>query len=67
MTTDLDIYRSAKLLVDQYGEGASLHAANRADEMLDKGDLVGQVTWLRIYAAVTEMLREQRGRGEAVH
>jgi hypothetical protein len=67
MPTDLDIFRSAKLLVDQYGEGASLHAANRADEMLDKGDLDGQATWLRIYAAVMEMLREQRGGGKAVH
>ena len=67
MTTDLDIYRSAKLLVDQYGVGASLHAANRADEMLEKGDLDGQATWLRIYAAVMEMLRGERGGGEAVH
>lgn len=67
MTIDLDIYRSAKLLVEQYGEGASLHAANRADEMLDMGDMDGQGTWLRIYAAVTEMLRNERGDSDAVH
>ena len=67
MPTDIDIYRSAKLLVDQYGDGASLQAAKRADEMLDKGELDGQGTWLRIYAAMTEMLRGERGGGEAVH
>jgi hypothetical protein len=67
MTTDRDIYRSAKLLIDQYGDGASLHAANRADEMLDKGDLDGQGTWLRIYAAVTEMLRTSSGGIKHVH
>ena len=67
MPTNLDIYRSAKLLVDQYGESASLHAAKRADKMLDKGDLDGQTTWLRIYAAVTEMLRDGSERGETLH
>ena len=67
MPTDLDIYRSAKFLVDQYGEGASLHAANPSDEMLDKGDLDGQGTWLQIYAAVTEMLRGKHDGGEAAH
>ena len=67
MATDLDIYRSAKLLIDQYGDDASLHAAKRADELLDKGDLDGQGAWLRISAAITVMLRRERGEGEAVH
>ncbi len=30
----LDIYRSAKLLIDQYGDEASIEAAMRADAML---------------------------------
>ena len=28
MTSDLDIYRSANLLVQQHGEDAPIHAAN---------------------------------------
>ena len=28
---DIDVWRSAKLLVDCYGDGASLHAVNRCD------------------------------------
>lgn len=64
--SDLDIYRSAKLLIDQYGDGASLHAANRCDEMLDKGDIDGRAAWSRIYEAVLELSRTGPGEGERV-
>ncbi len=39
MTSDLDIYRSANILVKQHGEDAPIHAAMRADAMLEAGDL----------------------------
>ncbi len=67
MTTGLDIYRTAKLLIDRHGAGASLHAANRADELLDKGDMDGRAVWMRIQDAVLELLKEGPGEGEAVH
>ena len=51
MTTDLDIYRSAKLLIDQHGESAALEAAFKSDAMLDRGDLDGAAIWRRIVAA----------------
>ena len=34
MISDLDIYRSANLLIDRRGEKALVHAAMRADELL---------------------------------
>ena len=34
---DLDIYRAARLLIDQHGDKAPIHAAMRADELLDYG------------------------------
>ncbi len=40
MTSDLDIYRSANLLVKRHGQDAPIHAAMRADAMLDRGDPV---------------------------
>jgi hypothetical protein len=40
MTSDLDIYRTANVLVKHYGEDAALKAAQRADAMLEKGVLV---------------------------
>ena len=52
MVSDLDIYRSAKLLIDQHGEDAGLEAAMRADDMLEKGAMAGAATWRRIVKAV---------------
>ncbi len=44
MTSDLDIYRSAQVLVKQHGEDAPIQAAMRADAMLEAGDLDGLAT-----------------------
>ncbi len=35
MIPDLDLYRAANFLVKQHGEDAPIHAAMRADELLD--------------------------------
>jgi hypothetical protein len=55
MIPDLDIYRSAYLLVKQHGEDAPIHAAMRVDAMLDAGDLEGYAVWKRILRAVEEL------------
>jgi hypothetical protein len=36
VTSDLDIFRTANVLVKHYGEDAALEAAQRADAMLDR-------------------------------
>ena len=41
MTSDIDIWRSANLLVKKHGEDAGIQAAMRADAMLANGDLDG--------------------------
>ena len=41
MTSDLDIYRSASVLVKRHGQDAPIHAAMLADAMLETGDLGG--------------------------
>ena len=48
MTTDLDIFRSATLLIDQHDADALIEVALKADELLDAGDLDGQRVWVRI-------------------
>lgn len=55
MTTDLDIYRSANLLIKQYGEEATIFAAMQADECLERGDLDGKVVWLAVIKAIEEL------------
>ena len=43
------------------------HDALNADAMLEKGNLYGRAAWLRILAAVNELLDSQPGDGAAVH
>ena len=65
MIADLDIYRAAKLEIDQYDADASIQAAMRADALLDQGDIEGSAVWRAIVRAIKE-LRRERGAGEAV-
>ncbi len=67
MTSDLDIYRTANVLVKHYGKDAALEAAQRADAMLEKGCLDGQRVWKRVLAAVMEIQREEPEEWEAVN
>ncbi len=56
MIPNPEIYRSANVLVKQHGQDSLIHAAMRADAMLEKGDLDGQVVWLRIARTAKELL-----------
>jgi len=66
-TTEIDIYRSAHILIKQHGEGAAIQAAMEADAMLDKGGLDGAAVWRQIVAAVNELQREEPAVGERRH
>ncbi len=63
MIPNLDIYRSANLLVKQHGEDAPVQAAMRADAMLEAGDLDGYAVRKRIVKAVEELLSKERPDG----
>ena len=67
MIPDLDIYRSANVLVKRHGEDAPVEAAMRADGMLEAGDLDGYGVWKGILKAVEELLREEPEDGERVN
>ena len=69
MTSELDIYRTANLLLEKYGaDGAGMHAAMRSDELLEAGDMDGRRVWQRVLAAVRELSsQELPGDDEAVH
>jgi hypothetical protein len=68
MTSDLDIYRAANILVKEYGpEQAPLMAAKRADALLDLGDVDGQRVWKNVLRAVQELIRRDRKPGERVN
>ena len=60
LTSDPEIFRAAKLLIDEFGKQASLRAAVQADDLLEGGDLLGSVAWRRILGAVKELSRGKR-------
>ena len=68
MTSDIDIYRSANLLIERYGEDAPIHVAMRADELMETGDMEGVTVWKMILKAIKELLDTTRpGDQSAVH
>ena len=67
MLDEPDIWRAANLLLKHHGDDAPLVAAQHADEMLARGDVVGQSIWKRITAAVEELIRQKPKQGELVN
>ena len=67
MIPDLDIWRSANVLVKRHGSDAPIEAAMRADAMLKNGDLGGFTMWKRILRAVEELQRVGPVEGERVN
>ena len=55
MTSDRDIWIVANQCIQQHGDDATIHAAMRADELLDEGDVEGRLVWLRILDAIKEL------------
>ncbi len=64
MISDIDIYRSAHVIVKTHGRDAPIKAAMRADDMLEKGDLRGYAVWRRILKAVEELQRMEPATGD---
>ena len=65
--SDLNIYGSAQLIVDQHGDEAPIFAAIQANKKLERGDMVGMAAWHRILAAVRVLLRHQPTDQDTLH
>jgi hypothetical protein len=52
---DKDIYRTAKLLIEQHGAGAWIEAAVKHREMVANGDEEGAAVWLRVADAIATL------------
>jgi hypothetical protein len=52
MTSQLDIYRTAGVLLKQYGDQALSIATKRANALAEQDDIEGAATWLAIIRAV---------------
>ena len=67
MISDLDLYRAASVIIGQYGQDAPIHAAMRADAMLEAGDLDGYAVWKRVVKAVRELQGTEPGADQAMN
>lgn len=67
MTSDIDVFRAASLLVSRHGEDAPVHAAMRHDELLSSGDIEGADVWKRILKAIDEIRRTERQQDEELN
>ncbi len=67
MLSDIEIFRAAQVTIQTYGDGAGLHAAQRADALMAEGDMEGRRVWHRIEDAINELTRRSRSTGEPIH
>ena len=67
MPSEIDIYRSANVLIDQHGEDAPIFAAMQADKRAEAGDMEGRRAWLRVIRAIQEFQRTRPRRDEPTH
>ena len=66
MTSDLDIYRTALVLIQQHGANAAIYASMRHDELLETGDVEGSGVWKRVLAAIDALSAEKRPDGASL-
>lgn len=64
---EIDIWRTAKLLVEQRGLLAQYDAVVRASELKARGDDAGCAVWVRVSIAVEELWRTERDKEESLH
>ena len=62
-----EIWRSAKLYIDQYGLLAEFRAGERAAECNAAGDEEGTRVWQAIFTAIDELRRVEKRDGEHTH
>ena len=55
MIPEIDIWRTAALMIEHYGDTADIEAASKADALLAEGELYGQRVWMRIARAIDEL------------
>jgi hypothetical protein len=64
---EIDIWRTAKILIDSHGEDAWLEASQRADHALEDSNSECVKVWKRVVAAIDELQRQKPASGEALN
>jgi hypothetical protein len=64
---EIDIWRTAKILINAHGQDASVHAALRADHALEDGLMEAVTVWKRVMKAIEELQRQKPAAGEPLN
>lgn len=67
MSLPAEVYRTATLLVTEYGELAPAGAFIKADQLRDRGDIQGREMWLKIAKAAQDLLSDTRPANSILH
>jgi hypothetical protein len=67
MVDELDVYRTAQLLVNRHGAAAPIHAAMRHEAQFERGNLAGAAVWKRVLAAIDRLLVTERADDTPLH
>ena len=62
---EIDVWRTAHVLMKQHGLDAAFVAAKRANELFAKDDFVGAAVFTRIARAIQDLERAKPREGEA--
>ncbi len=55
MIPEIDVWRSAHLMIQQYGEDAAHQADARGGDLIEQGDSAGGAVWRRIRQAIGQL------------
>ena len=55
MISEIDIWRSAQLMIQQHREDAAHQADARASDLIERGDHAGGAVWRRIRQAIDQL------------
>jgi len=67
MPSQLDLYRSAAVMLRHHGQDAMLEAVYTCDSLRQKGDAQGAEVWRAIMWAIDELERQEPNQGERLH
>lgn len=67
MLLSAEVYKTATLMIQEYGEFAPAGAFIKADQLRDAGDTTGREVWLQIARAAEELLSEERPQNCVMH
>ena len=67
MSSQSNIFRTASLMIEVYGEMAAVGAFLRADQLNTQGDTLGHARWLQVARTTVTLLSESRPLEASVH